>query len=432
MWNYMKVVILTLLLLIPATLAVASGDVKDIKGTALTDLPAKNPKKNQVETPAFLKDLDVSYQNEVLTISGTVKYKNVEHVISLEGTPYQSNVDGSDVIFETKQADTGSQLEVVFMKLYDKPNATDLRIQKATTGEKTLALYFFDTEKRDLVSFEVAASKMGVSALEGSQFEVNPTLIESWVHKVMTGEVSFTEEEEEAEFSAMAGVSKSDVRSFSAYITYKDPYQNGCDEQHVKNGITSVVGSTILADQDFITSNVKVNSQGITYNCGPGNSKYVSGESAIWIGTWSNPVKIDHTFTGTTYTDFVKQTSWWGSYSKRSLYSIDVGLSVGYGPIGAGTSIVKWSNYKPTANTLKTVYFGDSSYSRQSNFKFTNSRLFNNGQYYSAKTIIGVAKRTTSNSKRVTAKISLPIYGNAGGTYYTVKTYSPTITYSNY
>lgn len=426
----MKVVILTLLLLIPATLAVASGDAKDIKGTALTDLPAKNPKKSQVETPAFLKDLDVNYQNQVVTISGTVKYKNVEHAISLEGTPYQSNVEASDVIFETQQNDTGTPLEVVFMKLYDTPSATDLNTQVATATEKTVALYFFDQEKRDLVSFEVAASELGLSELEGTQFEVKSTLIESWLHKVMTGEASFSEEE--AEFSAMAGVSKSDVRNFSANITYVNPYQNGCDEQHVKNGIASVVGSTILADQNFITSNVKVNSQGITYNCGPGNYKYVAGESAIWLGSWSNPVKIDHTFTGTTYTDFVKQTSWWGSYTKRPLYSIDVGLSVGYGPISAGTSIAKWSNYKPTASTLKTVYFGDTSYSRLSNFKFTNSRLFNNGHYYSAKTIIGVAKRTTSNSKRVTAKVTLPIYGNTGGTYYTVKTYSPTITYSNY
>jgi len=424
--------LLVLFIALPnASVASASaGKSINIKGVALSEIPNKTHKNKLVEIPSNLKLNSYKFNGDSLQIDGEIKYKNIDHSFNVKGKPFQSSLKESDVIFNVEDQDVEGDLKVVFFKLFQDPKDIDLVANKFLAGKKTLTLYLFDETKRDLISFNIPAEELGLQDINGVNYPTDDKVSDAWVYKVMEGELSVNDDDNT--YSIAAGVSKSDVKNFSANITYINPYGNGCNEQHAKNGVVSIVGSTILGDQNYLTTNVRVNSQGITYNCSSGSYKYVAGESAIWIGSYSNPVKIDNTFSGTSYVDFVKKTRWWGSYNERSVYGIDVGLSVGYGPITAGSTIASWKNYKPAFNTTQTVYFGGTEYSRKSNFTFTDSRLYNNNQYYSAETTLGVAKATTSNSKKVSATVKLPIYGNTGGTYYETKYYYPSLSYSNY
>ncbi|MGR3765976.1 hypothetical protein [Rossellomorea sp. NS-SX7] len=405
-----------------------ADNVKNVyKGVALVNLPEKNPNAKELEVPSSLKIDQYVFNGEDLSITGQLQYKNVTKEVVVSGEAFQSGIDSEDVIFNVTNENNHDGLEVVKLKLYNTPNTNELVANKRLEGEKTLTIYFFDKDERDLISFNVPAIDLGLGDLNGKDFEYSKSVTDAWVYKVMKGEI------EEPSFTMLGGVNREDVGNVSGVITYSDPYGNGCDEQHSKSGKTSIIGSSIMSDGDYVDTNIKVTSQGITYNCGPGDYTYVSGaETAVWFGGYTNPVQVDLTFSGSSYVDFVKKTKWYGSYSKRPYYSATAGLSVGYGPISAGSSIKFWDNYDVNASSSseKTVYFGGGDYSRKANFDFDNTRLYSVGNYYTTSSYIGVS--SSSSYKTVSAYFRVPVYGNTGGTLYSTRTSSLSISYSNY
>ncbi|PFA69805.1 hypothetical protein CN378_03285 [Bacillus sp. AFS015802] len=252
-----------------------ADNVKNVyKGVALVNLPEKNPNTKELEIPSSLKIDQSEFNGEDLSITGQIQYKNVTKDVRISGTAFQSGIDSNDVIFNVTKED--EDLEVVKLKLYNSPNNKELVANKKLEDKKTLVVYFFDKDERDLISFNIPASDLGLDNVNGNDFEYSNSITDAWVYKVMKGEI------EEPSFTMLAGVNREDVGNVSGSITYSDPYGNGCDEQHSKNGKTSIIGSSIMSDGDYVDTNIKVTSQGITYNCGLGDYTYVSGaETAI-------------------------------------------------------------------------------------------------------------------------------------------------------
>ncbi|MGF7050735.1 hypothetical protein J2T13_005285 [Paenibacillus sp. DS2015] len=305
--------VILILVMLPVHAYASPLEIKfeeEYSGVALVNLGDKVSKDKNIhyssvdQSLSVLKINDYGFDGNVITLSGEVQYKDVTKVFTLKGDAYQSGIDKADTVFDVVN-DSESELSVVRLALKSSANDYDLVSDKALVGQKALILYFFDEKTRDLISFDIPAEELGLDDVDGSNFEYSNSVTDAWIYKVVEGEY-----QEDNIMVPFAGVNTSKVVNISGNITYTNPYGNGCNESHSKLAKASIVGSSIMADAAGVFANLRVDSQSITYNCGPGNYQNVPGaETAIWFGGYSNPIKINFNFSGSSYVDFVKQTS---------------------------------------------------------------------------------------------------------------------------
>jgi hypothetical protein len=406
----------------------AQGKTEEIKGVGLINLPKKNAVIHHAKIPASLKLNEVLLVDDRLALTGTVRYNNIKFDIDYEGQLYRSHLNTKDILINPVKINHGSDMTIVRWKVFNNPSKNDLVANKNLAGHKTLVLYIFDEKKRDLLSFEIAVDILDIKNIDSENYLTNYGISDAWVYKVMEGDLTSSIDNS---FGVLS-INNEAKTNFSASILYKDPYGTGCDENHEKHGFVSIVGSTILTDGNYVYSNIKVTSQGITFICGSSYS-FQDTEAAVWFGHFSDPVFMKTTFSGKEYRDFVKITDWWGVYLKDSSVTIQASVGVFYGPLSVSGGSTLWRDFYPPSNDPTTIYFGDENYSHTEDYDYKDTKLYNNNDYYTMRSYLGVGAATGSGSKTASIDAKIPVYGNSNGsTYYATKNVNASITYSNY
>lgn len=399
-------------------------------GLALVNLPEKEVYKNQTELKAFLKvkNVSIDQKNNNFALDAEIKFGNKNYSIQLGGKMFQSHKSRNDILFNLTNLNIASNLEVVLAKLYQNPKYSDLKVNKNLKGNKTFVLYLFDKQNRNLFGFEVSAEELALQNLNGLDFPLRPEINDFWVYKVMVGEINETQTYSSSN-SILSGTNNEAITNISQAITYINPWGDGCDETHSKYARLSIVGSTILTDGDYVYANLEVTGQGIMEKCGNNYQYYPDVESAVWFGSYGDPVQIKTEFSGDYERDFIKITKWWGVYDKNPI-NLKASLTVGYGPLSI-TPVEYELDYLISPETNQTVYTGGGDYSFEKNYSFSDTRLFSPGQIYTSLTTLGVEHQLTSN-KYATARVIIPVYGNYDGyRKYRDANYTATITYKN-
>lgn len=366
----------------------------------------------------------------MISLSGSIKYKGIKSNLNIQGKLYQSHINSNDILFDVITQPEGN-LKVVHWKLYNNPTQDDLVINKKQTNQKTIVLYLFDEDKRDLVGFEFDTSQLN---LNGSNYELSSSVSDAWYYKVMEGTPSTPD---------VSIALDAPLKSISTFVAYTDPYNNGCDETHWKQGQFGFsYPSSTLKSGNVIAASIKVTNQYIAKACypngrsAPPTRSTINADSAVWWGNYSDPVALRYTFSGsntnggsTVYRDYIFETKWFGGDLTKASSSLPkIGLEVGYGPISVG---YEYSKTFEVGDTYTRVYFSDGKYSYTQRMDFKNTRLYKTGSYYATDAVMYVSQGHGSPyQKNIKVNIWIPVYGNGAGlTSYGGQNYETSVNY---
>lgn len=216
-----KILSITLALCIVTLLMPIQGHAEQINslGRVYTNFPnaASTISGEYKESAIKINEVNISNSNSIM-LDGNLLYDNNNLNIRVEGSLYKGLLDNS---LYGKVVDTSNNFDILFLAIKDKPNESDLLVDKSLKDKSVLYLYTMNKKTRDLILFEINLNTIyDGNIIYTTADKADDPLIEQWWVKILTPVVGDGDSEISSKSDSASNISEASTTIVSQPKTF--------------------------------------------------------------------------------------------------------------------------------------------------------------------------------------------------------------------